>query len=333
MKSRQTLLDCIETMFIVTFIMTVRLPVKHGRKVNVVPRETLRSLAARSAFAGRAAIVTGATGAFGSATLRVLRYLGADAIGIDRVPGEGVVACDITDDEEVRAAVTEAVKTLGGLDTLIHYAGVGPVVDVGQPADAAVREALEVNLLGTWRVTAAALPALLDARGRVIVTASLLAGVSMPFSAAYTVSKRALTAYADVLRVEYGTHLGVTTVYPGYVSTAIHDRSRAAGVALDGLVPAESVRDTVLTVVRAAAAAKAPRDVASTRAGMAAFLLARHAPGVVDRAVAPRLRRLVRTQAFDDAELAAGLLQRHGAHGRGSIHPATGDADGGAEHA
>jgi NAD(P)-dependent dehydrogenase (short-subunit alcohol dehydrogenase family) len=288
-----------------------------------VPRENLRSLAARAALADRAAIVTGGAGAFGSATLSVLRYLGADAIGIDRVSAPGVLVCDVMDDEQVGEAVAEAVKRLGRLDTLIHYAGVGPVVDVGQPAVAEVREALEVNLLGTWRVTAAALPDLLDARGRVIITASLLAGVTMPFSAAYTISKRALTAYADVLRMEYGTHLGVTTVYPGYVSTAIHDRSRAAGVALDGLVPAESVRDTVLTVVRAAAARNAPRDVASTRAGTAAFRLARHAPGLVDRAVAARLNRAVRTRAFDGAEIAAGMRDRLGASGAAG----TGGAD------
>src|SRR5215472_2628549 len=104
-------------------------------------RETLRSLAARSAFAGRAAIVTGGAGAFGSATLRVLRYLGADAIGIDRVAAPGLLVCDVTDDEQVTTAVAEAVKRLGRLDTLIHYAGVGPVTDVGQPADANVREA------------------------------------------------------------------------------------------------------------------------------------------------------------------------------------------------
>jgi len=277
-----------------------------------VPRESLRSLTARSAYAGRAVLVTGAAGAFGSATLRVLRYLGADAIGLDRVPGPGVVNCDVTDDEQVRAAVSDAVKRLGRLDTLIHYAGVGPVTDAGQPPDAAVREALEVNLLGTWRVTAAALPALLDAKGRVIITASLLAGVSMPLSAPYTVSKRALTAYADVLRAEYGTHLGVTTVYPGYVRTPIHDRSRAAGVGLEGVVLAEGVRDTVLAVLRAGAERSAPRDVAATPAGTAALLLARHAPGLVDRAVAARVRHLVRAHKFDGAAVAAGLRQRHG---------------------
>jgi len=286
-----------------------------------VPRETLRSLRDRSALAGRTALVTGAAGAFGSATLKVLTFLGADAVGIDLKPAgpaDNVMACDITDGDQVREVVGEATRRLGGrLDVLIHYAGIGPAVDIGQDPDGEVREALEVNLLGTWRVTGAALPALLrareagQARGRVVITASLLAVVTMPFTAAYTVSKRALTAYADVLRLEYGTHLDVTTVYPGYVDTPIHDRSRAAGVALDGLVPPERVRDTVLTAVGAAAAGHPPRDVASTPLGNSTLRLARHAPAAVDRVVAARIRRLVRGDTFAGAPLAAGLRDRH----------------------
>jgi NAD(P)-dependent dehydrogenase (short-subunit alcohol dehydrogenase family) len=292
-----------------------------------VPRETLRSLSSRSAFAGRTAIVTGASGAFGSATLKVLRYLGAHAIGIDITPAKGVLACDVTDDGQVAAVAAEAIERLGGhLDTLVHYAGIGPAVDIGHAPDAEVREALEVNLLGTWRMTAAALPALLRARGRVIVTASLLAGVTMPFTGAYTVSKRALTAYADVLRMEYGTHLSVTTVYPGYVDTHIHDRSRAAGVSLDGLVPAERIRDTVMTVVAAAAAPRAPRDVASTTLGQAALRLARHAPGLVDRATSARSGQLARSGTFSDAPLAAGFRQRHASPGLAPV-PAPHQAD------
>ena len=286
-------------------------------------RESLASLADRKALAGQTALVTGASGAFGSATLRVLTFLGADALGLDLVPGPGVLACDVTSDEQVTTAVSEATKRLGGrLDILIHYAGVGPAVDVGRAPDDQVHEALEVNLLGPWRVTAAAMPALLAGsapgqqggprgRARVVITASLLAGVTMPFTAAYTVSKRALTAYADVLRLEYGTHLDVTTVYPGYVDPPIHDRSRAAGVSLDGLVPAEQVRHTVLTVISAAAASRPPRDVASTGPGQGARRLARHAPALLDRAVAARVGRLARHDQFSGAALAAGLRDRH----------------------
>ena len=50
--------------------------------------------------------------------------------------------------------------------------------------------------------------------------------------------------------------------------------------------------------------------MASTRSGTAAFRLARHAPGLLDHAVAARLRRLILTQAFEGAELAAGLRER-----------------------
>ena len=77
-------------------------------------RETLTVLARRSALAGRTAIVTGASGAFGSATMEVLRYLGAHPIGIDRKPGDGVLACDVTDGEQVAPVIGEATWQLGG---------------------------------------------------------------------------------------------------------------------------------------------------------------------------------------------------------------------------
>ena len=262
---------------------------------------------------GLNAIVTGASGAFGSATVTVLRHLGVNVVGIDRTPAPDVIGCDITDDEQVRHSVFEAVERLGGrLDLLIHYAGVGPAVDIGQAPDVHVHQALEVNLLGTWRVTAAAVPALLRSRGRVIITASLLSNLQVPFAGAYTVSKRAVTAYADCLRAEYGTHIGVTTVYPGYVDTPIHDSSRATGVALDGLVPAETERDTVMTVVRAAGAGRPPRDTASTLLGTIGLHLFRHFPGATEQAVNLQVGLLLSDGAFAGAEIAQGIRTRHG---------------------
>ena len=262
---------------------------------------------------GQNAIVTGASGAFGSATAAVLRHLGANVVGIDRKPAPGVIGCDITDDGQVRESVAEAVEQLGGrLDLLVHYAGVGPSVDIGRAPDTHAHQALEVNLLGTWRVTAAAMPSLLQSRGRVVVTSSLLASLQLPLAGAYTVSKRAVAAYADCLRAEYGTHVGVTTVFPGYVDTPIHDSSRATGASLDGLVPAEQKRDTVMAVVRSAAARRAPRDVASTALGTAALHLTRHFPGTTEQIVSLQLGLLLADGAFGGAEIAQGLHSRHG---------------------
>ena len=93
---------------------------------------------------------------------------------------------------------------------------------------------LDVNLLGPWRVTAAALPALRESRGRVVNVASGLAHLTVPFATAYTMSKRGVVAYSDSLRLEHGDAITVTTVYPGYIRTPIHERSAAAGVAARG---------------------------------------------------------------------------------------------------
>jgi NAD(P)-dependent dehydrogenase (short-subunit alcohol dehydrogenase family) len=93
---------------------------------------------------------------------------------------------------------------------------------------------LDVNLVGPWRVTSAALPALRASRGRVVNIASGLAHLAVPFATAYCMSKRGLVAYSDALRYEVGHEVTVTTVYPGYVKTPIHDASIALGFGLEG---------------------------------------------------------------------------------------------------
>ena len=125
---------------------------------------------------------------------------------------------------------------------------------------------LDVNLLGPWRVTSAALPALRASRGRVVNIASGLAHITVPFATAYTMSKRGVVAYCDSLRLEEGDRITVTTVYPGYIRTKIHERSTAAGVPLEGAVPVESVEDAARTLARAALGSPV-RDLATTRQG------------------------------------------------------------------
>jgi len=265
----------------------------------------------------RRILVTGAAGGFGAPTCSALRRAGGDVVGLDRAPGEGVLVCDVTDDAAVDAAVAEAVDRLGGLDAVVHYAGVGIPNDAGGPLRPDAYHVIDVNLLGAWRVTAAAMPALLAQRAtrpggkaRLVFVASELAYVTAPFVSAYSVAKRAMSAYADALRCEYGTRLHVTTVYPGYVRTPIHEAGRQAGLSLEGQVRREQVGDIVDTVVRALAAARPPRDTAGTRTGQLELWLARHLPSVVDAAVARRLRRRAAQGQFDSAPIAAGLVSR-----------------------
>jgi NAD(P)-dependent dehydrogenase (short-subunit alcohol dehydrogenase family) len=266
--------------------------------------------------AGTRVLITGAAGGFGAPTAMRLREQGARVVGLDRVAGEHLVECDITDDAAVDAAVAEAVERLGGLDAVVHYAGIGIPNDAGGPLHPDAFRVIDVNLLGAWRVTAAALPALLagraerGGRGRVVFVSSELAYLTVPFVSAYSVAKRGMAAYADALRVEYGSELHVTTVYPGYVRTPIHDAGKAVGLSLEGQVRREEVEDIVGTVHRVLTATAPPRDTAGTRAGQVELWFGRHLPGLVGSVVERRLRRRAARGHFDDSPLAAGLAQR-----------------------
>jgi NAD(P)-dependent dehydrogenase (short-subunit alcohol dehydrogenase family) len=268
---------------------------------------------------GLRVVVTGASGTFGRAICARLDALGARVVGLDLAPRADdpveVLACDITDDEAVPVAVAAAIGRLGGLDLLINNAGIGGPAPAESPPGAEARRQLDINLLGTWRVTAACVDALVASRGRVVMLSSRMAVMQLPLAAAYGASKRALVAYADALRLEIGTHVGVTCVYPSAVRSPIHDSTAAAGLSLEGMSRYEPLEGVVRTVLRAALSRRPRRDLPTTRRGAVEFFLARHLPALTDRIVARTLAGRVRSGAFAGADLAGGVVARH-AEGR-----------------
>jgi NAD(P)-dependent dehydrogenase (short-subunit alcohol dehydrogenase family) len=104
-------------------------------------------------------IVTGAPGGIGRAACAALRARGARVVGLDLRAGDEVIACDVRDQAAVDAAVAEAIERLGGLDVLVNNAGVGTPQSAGEAPGEDALAVLDVNLIGPWRVTAAALPA------------------------------------------------------------------------------------------------------------------------------------------------------------------------------
>lgn len=255
-------------------------------------------------------LITGAASGIGAATAAELRRRGAAVAGLDLEAEGEVIACDVTDQDSVDAGVAEAVERLGGIDVLVNCAGIGSPQSAGARPGADARAVIDVNLLGPWRVTGAALPGLRESRGRVVNVASGLAHLTVPFATAYCMSKRGVVAYSDALRAEFGGELEVTTVYPGYIRTPIHDAAAEQGIALEGLVPEERLADAVRVMVRAALGPYA-RDLATTRAGTIGYALLRLAPRrLVDRITRARMRAAARRGRFDGSELAAELRER-----------------------
>jgi NAD(P)-dependent dehydrogenase (short-subunit alcohol dehydrogenase family) len=256
-------------------------------------------------------LITGARGGIGSAAAEALRARGARVVGLDlEADGADVLACDVRDQAAVDAAVAEAIERLGGLDVLINNAGTGIPQSAGSPPDERALAVIDVNLIGPWRVTSAALPALRESRGRVVNVASGLAHLTVPFATAYCMSKRGLVGYSDALRIEHGDAITVTTVYPGYIRTPIHDAGRELGVSLEGAVPPERVSDAACTLVRAALGQPA-RDLATTRRGTVSYAVLRLLPRrVLDRLSRRQLTALAARGHFDSSPLARDLGAR-----------------------
>ena len=256
-------------------------------------------------------IITGAASGIGEATARALRQRGAEVVGLDRNASDGgTVGCDVCDQASVDAAVAMAVKQLGGLDVLVNCAGIGlPQSAAERPGPDALR-VLDVNLLGTWRTTAAALPALRSSHGRVVNIASGLAHIAVPFATAYGASKRGVVGYSEQLRAEVGDEITVTTVYPGYIRTPIHDASQSAGIGLEGMVPPEPLDAAVGTIVRAIYG-KPARDLATTRQGAVSYKLVGLLPkGLVEGAVRRRMRAGAKRGLFKSTPMTSDLLAR-----------------------
>lgn len=266
--------------------------------------------------AGKRILITGASGVFGTALCEYFAARHAKVVGLDLRAREGdpapVIACDITSQDSVEQGVREALVRLGGIDILINNAGIGGPAPAEFAPSEEVHRQLAINLLGAWQVTAACVPALSESRGRIVMVASRMAVMPLPLAAAYGVSKRALVAYADALRLELAPTIGVSCVYPSAVRSPIHDSTKAAGLSLEGMSRYEPLEGVVGAVGRAALAVRAPRDVTTSRRGAIEFALARHLPALVDRMVVRTVAKRAESGDFDGAPLARGIVARHG---------------------
>lgn len=123
---------------------------------------------------------------------------------------------DITVQEDVDRIFTGAIERFGRLDALVNNAGRsmrGKVMDTPPEQFQAL---FDLNVLGTIRCTRAAAPHLLKQRGHVVNIGSLAAKSASRWTGAYPVSKHAVAAYSQQLRLELGSEgLHVLLVCPG----------------------------------------------------------------------------------------------------------------------
>lgn len=154
-------------------------------------------------------VVTGGGSGIGAAVTERLLQAGAGVAVLDLDPSGAPasalpVVCDVTDADQVAAAVAQAARGLDGLDGVVANAGTGAVGSVEEATDDDFRRTFEVNVLGVVRVVRAALPHLrASAHPVVVTTGSVAADVGLPARAAYSASKGAVHALTRAMAADH----------------------------------------------------------------------------------------------------------------------------------
>ena len=171
------------------------------------------------------AVITGGTSGIGKATALCLRDAGYDVYELSRreqgVEGLHHIRCDITDEDQVRAAVAEIIGQAGRIDVLINNAGFGISGAVEFTDTAEAQRLLDVNFFGMVRMNKAVIPHMRQAgRGRIVNLSSVAAPCPIPFQAYYSAGKAAVNAYTKALANEWAKYgINVNAIAPGYMAT------------------------------------------------------------------------------------------------------------------
>jgi NADP-dependent 3-hydroxy acid dehydrogenase YdfG len=235
------------------------------------------------------AVVTGASSGIGAATARALARSGFSVVigarRADRLQavadeiGAAAFGLDVTDPRSVRAFADRVPECT----VLVNNAGGAKGRETVEEAqEEAWRWMIDVNYLGTVRVTQAFLPALeRSGDGHLVIVGSVAGFETYAAGAGYTAAKHAERALAKTLRLELlGTPIRVTEINPGLVAGTEfslvrfggdEERARAVYEGLDPLTP-EDVADCVVWAVTRPAHVNVdeivvrPRDQATTTA-------------------------------------------------------------------
>jgi short-subunit dehydrogenase len=187
-------------------------------------------------YAGRVAIITGASSGIGQSLARALARSGCLVGLIARrkplleqleaeILAEGGVAAsspaDVADRSQLRQAFEVLTATLGPADLVIASAGVGVPTTLEPMNIETIEEMIRVNVLGVIYTIEACLPSMLErGTGQIAAISSLSAYKGMPGESAYCASKAAVNSYLEGLRVQVRNRgIGVTTICPGFVKT------------------------------------------------------------------------------------------------------------------
>lgn len=187
---------------------------------------------------GKRIIVTGGASGMGAALVSGYARAGARLVALDiNLVGATVVEkaggdamflhCDVACEEQVQDAVAGAVEQLGGLDVLVHAAGICPTTKPEDIDLALFERVMSVNMTSTFLLNRAVFAHLKEKGGKIINFASGMGVLGAAGKAHYAASKGAVLAWSRSLASAWGKHgITVNTIAPA-IWTPMYDETRA----------------------------------------------------------------------------------------------------------
>ncbi len=203
---------------------------------------------------------------------------------------------DVTNQQDLEWLVAETLKSFGGIDIVIHNAGITMWSRFDALADLSIFERImEVNYLAPVRLTALTLPHLKQTRGLIVAVASLSGLTGVPERTGYAASKHAMIGFFDSLRIELaGSGVDVSVIAPDFVISEIH--KRAVGPDGEPLGTSPMQQSKIMTAEECArqivrAMQKRQRLLLMSTRGKLGRWLKILAPSVIDRMAAKAIRQ------------------------------------------
>lgn len=193
----------------------------------------------------KTAVITGATGALGTAVADILSRRGITVVNCSRgtcPSATANIALDLTNDASIEACCQTIEQNFGDADCLINTAGIMSIEELEHTSFAAIERVMATNIIGMMKLTTRLVSLIKRNRGDIVNVGSTVGFKAYASQSAYGVSKWAVRGFTESLQLELKDQdVRVIGFYPGGFQSKIFEKATGKTMNLDAYMNAQDI--------------------------------------------------------------------------------------------